>query len=171
MLGAHTVMQLKREWITPLTAGAFLLVAVTGVLMFFHVDRGLNKVAHEWLGWALVAAVALHVTTNARALRKHLEKRPGQVLVALFVLLLGASFFSAPGEEGGGGPPFAAPVGALAGAPMATLADVAGLTEDEVRTRLRDAGFDGDAPSVTRAVGNEPRRQLAALNAVLRPAR
>jgi hypothetical protein len=54
---------------------------------------------------------------------------------------------------------------------MATLADVAGLTEDEVRTRLRDAGFDGDAPSVTRAVGNEPRRQLAALNAVLRPAR
>lgn len=164
-------MKLQREWVTPLVAGAFLLVSVTGVLMFFHVDRGLNRVAHEWLGWALLLGAALHLTTNARAMRKHLEKRPGQVVLALFVLLLGASFFSLPGEEGGGGPPFAAPVAALAGAPMATLAAIAGIPEDEVRTRLRDAGFDGDARSVAGAVGNEPRQQLAALNAVLEPAR
>ncbi|MCA9613816.1 MAG: DUF4405 domain-containing protein, partial [Myxococcales bacterium] len=149
-------MKLRREWVTPLTGGAFLLVAVTGVLMFFHVDRGLNKVAHEWLGWVLVAAVALHVVTNARALGKHLKTRRGQALVAVFVVLLGASFYSPP-REGDGGPPFVAPVAALAGAPMATLAEVAGLSEDEVRARLRNAGFDGDAPNVTAAVGREPR--------------
>lgn len=36
-----------REWATPLTIGSFLLIAVTGVLMFFHLDSGLNKLAHE----------------------------------------------------------------------------------------------------------------------------
>ena len=34
--------------------GAFTLSAVTGVLMFFHLDSGLNKAAHEWLSWAMV---------------------------------------------------------------------------------------------------------------------
>ena len=44
-----------RESATPLTIGSFLLIAITGVLMFFHLDSGLNKLAHEWLGWAMIA--------------------------------------------------------------------------------------------------------------------
>ena len=43
-------MKLSRDWATPLTAGAFIVLAVTGLLMFFHLDRGLNHLAHEWLG-------------------------------------------------------------------------------------------------------------------------
>ena len=50
----------QRPWITPLVIGTFALMAVTGSLMFFHLDTGLNKTAHEWLGWAMVAAVLLH---------------------------------------------------------------------------------------------------------------
>lgn len=45
-------MTISRNWATPLTIGSFLLMAVTGLLMFFHLDTGLNKAAHEWLGWA-----------------------------------------------------------------------------------------------------------------------
>jgi hypothetical protein len=41
------MMTIQREWVTPIAAGAFLISAVTGVLIFFHVDSGLNKVAHE----------------------------------------------------------------------------------------------------------------------------
>ncbi|EWS63204.1 hypothetical protein Y695_03563 [Hydrogenophaga sp. T4] len=41
----------QRPWITPLVMGSFALSAVTGVLMFFHLDTGLNKAAHEcWAG-------------------------------------------------------------------------------------------------------------------------
>ena len=54
-------MSIKREWATPITIGAFLLSAVTGVLLFFHLDSGLNKLAHEWLSWVLLAAVAFDV--------------------------------------------------------------------------------------------------------------
>ena len=35
----------QRPWITPLVMGSFALSAVTGVLMIFHLDTGLNKTA------------------------------------------------------------------------------------------------------------------------------
>ena len=56
-----------RPWITPLVIGTFVLMAVTGSLMFFHLDSGLNKAAHEWLGWAMVIAVVLHALMNLNA--------------------------------------------------------------------------------------------------------
>ncbi len=36
-----------RRWATPLIIGAFLLMSVTGVLMFFEIDAGLTAVAHN----------------------------------------------------------------------------------------------------------------------------
>lgn len=41
---------MNREIATPLTIGIFLIMSVTGILMFFHWDTGFNKLAHEWLG-------------------------------------------------------------------------------------------------------------------------
>jgi len=40
-----------RTWATPLTISAFLLMSVTGVLMFFHIEGGLTTVAHQWCSW------------------------------------------------------------------------------------------------------------------------
>lgn len=57
-------MKVSREWATPLTIGIFTLMAVTGILMFFHLDKGLNKTAHEWLGWLLVAGADSKVKCN-----------------------------------------------------------------------------------------------------------
>jgi hypothetical protein len=42
-------MKITRDWATPLTAGAFILMASTGMPMFFHLDRGIIHLAHEWL--------------------------------------------------------------------------------------------------------------------------
>lgn len=54
------MIKVSREWATPVTVGVFVVMAATGLLMFFHLDIGLNKAAHEWLGWLMVAAVAAH---------------------------------------------------------------------------------------------------------------
>ena len=67
-------MQISREWATPLTIGTFLIMATTGILMFFHLDRGLNKEAHEWLGWAMVAGVGTHVVANLSSFKRYLGK-------------------------------------------------------------------------------------------------
>lgn len=60
-------MTIRCERVTPITAGAFLLSAVTGMLIFFHADSGAKKFVHEWLSWVLLAGAGLHVAVNLPA--------------------------------------------------------------------------------------------------------
>ena len=64
-------MKVSREWATPLTIGLFILMAVTGILMFFHLDSRLNKLAHEWLGWLFVVGVVAHAAANWTGVKYH----------------------------------------------------------------------------------------------------
>ena len=82
----------KREIATPLTMGAFLIMAVTGILMFFHWDTGFNKVAHEWLGWLLVVAVGLHVLANMSAFKNHFKKPNTKIIVGVLTAILALTF-------------------------------------------------------------------------------
>ena len=160
-------MNIQRKWVTPVTAGAFLLSAVTGVLIFFHLDSGANKTVHEWLGLLLITAVILHATANFAGLRLHLATRRGQLLVGAFVIVLLASFARIGNESGE--PPFVRPIRALSQAPLTTLAQVAQVTPEELRTRLSQAGIQStsDAQSLSDLVGTDTRRQIQVLGTVL----
>jgi hypothetical protein len=155
----------QREWVTPLTMGAFGLLATTGVLMFFHLDSGLNKTAHEWLGWVLVGGVALHAAVNANALKRHLASTRGRAVIGAFALLLALSFV----PTGGGQPPFVQPVRSLANAPLPVLAQVGGVSQDEMRRRLAQAGLAvrSDDDTVARMAGKDLGRQMRVLSRVL----
>lgn len=130
-----------RQVATPLTIGAFILSAVTGVLMFFHLDIGLNKTAHEWLSWALVVGVALHLSVNFRAFRGYLKRPVARGLIVGFVILLAASFL----PLGGGGSPVAAVMQGLGRAPVAQVVALAGAESGRVTERLRAAGYRAEA--------------------------
>jgi peptidoglycan/LPS O-acetylase OafA/YrhL len=159
-------MIIQREWVTPITAGAFLLSAATGILMFFHADTGLNKAAHEWLSWVLLGGVALHAMANFAGFKRHLGTRRGQVLVGVFALALLFSF--APlGKKGE--PPFAAPIRALSQAPLATLAQVAQVSPEQLRERLMMAGLQpkSDQQSLSDLVGPDTRKQILVLGTLL----
>jgi len=93
---------LSRKWVTPFTLGAFALSAVTGILLFFKMHIGLIKPAHEWLSWFLVIAAVFHIYLNYRPLLKTVTQPLGKALMALFVLLIGASFlpFGDHGQNG-----------------------------------------------------------------------
>lgn len=158
-------MAIQREWVTPIAAGAFLLSAVTGVLIFFHVDSGLNKFAHEWLSWALLVGVALHVVANFGGFKRHLDARRGQVLMGAFALVLFLSFFG-PGEKQE--PPFAPPIRALSAAPLTTLAQVAGMTPGQLKTHLAEAGLQpvSDQQSLGELTGPDLRKQIRVMSTV-----
>lgn len=162
---------LKREWVTPAAAGVMLVSAVTGTLMFFHLDTGSNKDVHEWIGLGAVALVALHVITNFRSLTTHLSGARGRAIVAAFVVVLAASFADFEGE-GGGEPPFVAPMQALARQPVPVLAQVAGVTPDEMQKRLEAAAKKpvGEGATVGQLAGPDTRAQIHLLGAVMRPA-
>ena len=157
----------QRPWITPLVTGLFLLMAITGSLMFFHLDIGLNKTAHEWLGWAMVAGVVLHVLLNVNAFKRHLTNTTSRWVLGACAAVLALTFIPLGGATGGK-PPFAAPVQALARTPLTTVAEVAGVSVTEVRARLTAAGVvsQSDTQSVQDLVGADMGQQIRTLGTV-----
>lgn len=157
-----------RPWITPLVIGAFALSAVTGGLMFFHLDTGLNKAVHEWLGWLMVAAVAAHVLLHQQAFKRHWAAPVGKGIIVLSLAVLGLSFLPLGGAKSE--PPFVRPLKTLAQAPLPVLAQVAGIDMAELQRRLQAAGQPAPAEGHTIAtlVGNDVKAQIRLMNQVLR---
>ncbi|MEZ5662125.1 MAG: DUF4405 domain-containing protein [Burkholderiaceae bacterium] len=157
-----------RPWITPLVIGAFLISAVTGILMFFHLDTGLNKTAHEWLSWAMVAGVTMHVLLNLPAFKRYFSQKTGRWVMGSLALVLALSFFPM-GGSGASEPGFAPPVRALAQAPITALASVAGSTPQQVMEQLAAAGYaaTSEQQSVADLVGDDLRKQIGVLTAVV----
>ncbi len=160
-------MKLDRGWVTPLTAGAFLLSAVTGILIFFHLDTGLNKLAHEWLSWALLSGVLLHVAANFAGFKRHLKSRLGLALMGVFALILALSFFVSGQQKRE--PPFMASVRALSEAPLSTVALVAKLSPAQIRASLTAQGLPAasDEQSVADLVGPDMRQRSRVLEKLL----
>ena len=93
-------MHISRTWATPIVIGSFALMAVTGILMFFHLERGLNKNAHEWVGLILVAGVVAHAFANGSAFKGHvLRSRVAQGIIVALLLVLAGSFIKWPSNE------------------------------------------------------------------------
>ena len=163
-------MALQRQWVNPLVAGSFLLMGVTGILMFFHWDTGLNKTVHEWLGWAMVVAVALHVMVNLQGFKNMFRTTLGKGILGLFTLILALSFFNLGGGEGNGGPPFKNSVNLLSNASITELSQISHIDEQILLTRLQQAGVNSATAqsSVKQLVGDDLGKQMQTLNSILK---
>lgn len=159
-------MKIQRNWVTPVTAGAFLLSAVTGVLIFFHADSGANKFVHEWLSWVLLGGVVLHVLANLGGFKSHLATARGKLLMGVFVLALAASFMPFGGANE---PPFVQPIRALSQAPLSTLAQVAQTTPANLRDRMVKEGLPptSDQQSLSDLVGTDIKKQMHMLGKIM----
>lgn len=132
-----------RKWATPLTIGAFLVMGVTGSLMFFHANTGMNKIVHEWIGLVLVAGVIAHLVVNFRPLKAYLKRPLALGIIGTGAVVLALSFLPASVEEGpGGADGMQSAMRALNTAPIATLADLTGDSETALLERLEAAGYE-----------------------------
>lgn len=118
-----------RTWATPLTIGAFLLISVTGLLMFFHLETSLGKLAHEWLGWVLVLAVGSHLWLNWRAFSTYFRRPVAVAIMATAAAVLALSLVIPVG--GRASVPVRQVLASLTQVPISTLASLAGK-EDAV---------------------------------------
>ena len=164
--------KLQRSWVTPLVAGSFFLMAVTGILMFFHWDTGLNKVVHEWLGWAMVIAVVLHVLVNFQGFKNMFRTTMGKGILGLFSLILVLSFFNLSGNSDGGKPPFMSSVNVLSNASITELSQVSHIDEQTLLNRLQQSGVTSatSQSTVKQLVGDDVGKQMRTLNAILKTA-
>lgn len=128
-----------RSWATPLTIGSFLLMATTGMLMFFEQDPGLTAVAHQWCSWFFLAGAAGHIGANVRPFKNQLQSSLGKASAAFFALVLIASLFSWGLLTG---PQIRRPIEqALVDAPISALASVIHTDPDRLIDRLRKHGI------------------------------
>lgn len=161
-----------RRWATPMTIGAFLLMAVTGILMFFHIELGLIKVAHEWLSWLMVIAVGLHVFLNWKIFTRYFSQKPAVAIIGLFAVLMVASMLipvdERRGPPGGRGGAMAASQ-VLMKAPLDKLAGVTGTTLESLQAKLQQQGLQLEvgATSLEAIAKQNQRNPLEVLNGVI----
>lgn len=159
-------MFIKREWVTPVVVGAFLISSVTGVLMFFHLDMSLNKAAHEWLSWLLLIGVIFHLTTHFKGFKRYFNANKARLIIGFSAFLLLLSFVP---FGGGGKPPFVQPIAVLASTPVSTLASVAQVTPEIMIERLDALGVqvESEQQSLDELVGDDFGRKMNLLNELL----
>ncbi|EIJ33755.1 DUF4405 domain-containing protein [Thiothrix nivea] len=144
-------MTTLRRWATPMTIGAFLLMSVTGILMFFHIELGLIKVAHEWLSWLMVLAVGLHITLNWKMFSRYFSQKPAVAVIGLFTVVMVASML-VPAEERRGPPGRGGAMAAtqvLMNAPLDKLAGVTGNTLEGLQASLQQQGLTVEATTAS----------------------
>jgi len=160
-------LALYRHWITPLVIGSFFLTSATGVLIFFHLDVGLNKLAHQWLSWALVIGVILHGALHLKIFKSYFSNRTSLFLILTFLIILGTSFFIPKKQSED--PSFGPPIRALSSAPLSVLSIVANKTPHELSARLNQLGyqeFDSNTP-LNALIGNDIKTQVRILKLLM----
>lgn len=91
-------MKLNRNYITPSISLVFLVVGLSGLLMFFHLFDGYTEVVHEYLGVFFVICAIFHIILNWKALKIHFKRGvfiPALlgVLVISVTLIVGESIY------------------------------------------------------------------------------
>ncbi len=124
---------------TPITIGAFVLMSVTGILMFFHANIALNKLAHEWLGWAFVAGGLAHLFSHYRSFFKYLQNPKAIALIAVFIVILIGSFFQLTKEAPN---PTKSVMKAVNNTPIAALFPLTQKSGEEILANLAAKGFE-----------------------------
>lgn len=93
---------LLNRYATVATVATFTVVAVTGVLIFYHIGNRYLMGLHEWMGMAFVIAAALHLLRHAPSLTKLLAAARTRWAFGLVVLVTIAFIVAAALNPGAG---------------------------------------------------------------------
>ncbi|MCF8382266.1 MAG: DUF4405 domain-containing protein [Chlorobium sp.] len=136
-----------KSWATPLAIGSFIILAVTGLLMFFKIEGGYIKPVHEWLSWLMVAGVVLHTVANWKAFLSYFSKIPAVSIISVGIVVTALAVFMPASREGGN--PKMKMMKAIESARLETVAELAGKESEEIVTTLEKKGISVSDPSMT----------------------
>jgi hypothetical protein len=139
-----------KPWATPLATGAFLISAVTGVLIFFDIEMGAVEPVHKWLSWLLLGGVGVHIFSNWNQFSGYFSKRPALGIIGMALVVTVASLLPVFSEkEEGGGRSAGIAAKALESSSLETVALVLKTTPQVLVSRLEKSGIVTVAPSST----------------------
>ena len=124
-----------KKYITAISAALFLVVAASGLAMFFHVGADLVKEMHEWLAVIFVAAVSLHIFRNWGGMMTYVRRRT--IVAPIALAAVAAAAFIVPAALSGGDDPRHVLMQSLQEAKLADLGRVLDVPADSLVARLR----------------------------------
>ena len=125
---------------TPLTVGLFLVTAISGVALFFHIGPDSLRGVHEIVSLALLIPVGVHLWRNWNGFCNYFKRAAMPVTLALSLAVVGAFAFAAPGGSDHVSPARAFLTLAQT-APISALAPVLKLDEATALQRLEAFGI------------------------------
>jgi 4-amino-4-deoxy-L-arabinose transferase-like glycosyltransferase len=128
-----------KKYITAISAALFLVVAASGLAMFFHVGADLVKEMHEWLAVIFVAAVGLHIFRNWGGMMTYVRRRT--IVAPIALAAVAAAAFIVPAALSGGDDPRHVLMQSLQEAKLADLGRVLDVPADSLVARLEQKGF------------------------------
>lgn len=154
-----------RKWSTPIVIGSGIIVAISGVLMFFGVHNPI-QLAHEWVGIAFAAGIVLHILNHWPAFKNYFSHRQalnilGSVGIVSF-LLIGSSMTDT------GGSPVESMIQSYVSSPLTEVAPLLDQQAEGVVAKIESAGFIvGDASmsikQIAAANNTHPKALMSAL--------
>ncbi len=126
-----------KSWATPLATATFVILAVTGTLMFFNVEAGFIKPVHEWLSWAMTAGVVLHIVANWKSFTGYFSRKPALAIIGTGLVVTLIAVFAPAGDRPN---PRRNMTKALASARLETVAEVAGQNSATLIEKLAGKG-------------------------------
>ena len=132
-----------RKWATPLTIGAFALSAISGVMIFFHLNFGFVKVAHQWGSWFLVIGGLFHVIGSWHSFTGYFFRPLGRTIITMFVLLIIASLLPLGGQAESRKIRKLPPAVLSKAFPQASFSTMAGIAQHDPEELARELGMKG----------------------------
>lgn len=128
-----------RRYATPATTVVSVVVAVTGIILFFHLAKEPAETIHEWLGMTFAAVAALHVIRHRGSFVQVLKQSHTRLMAAAMAIGVIAFVLLAPSKPPGN--PMIRLALAAQQAPISQLAPVIGNSPEQVLARLERAGI------------------------------
>ncbi len=148
-----------KKYTTAITAALFLVVAGSGVAMFFHLGKDVLSEMHEWLAIMLVAAAGLHIYKNWAALMTYVRRRT--IVAPLALALVAAAAFIVPASISERSNPARGLMQAMQNAKLADVGKVLDILPTSLEAALKRQGFviessDARISEIARASGKPP---------------
>jgi len=156
--------RLLNKYTTAITAALFLVVAGSGVAMFFHVGKDVLIEMHQWLAILLVAAAGLHIYKNWAALMTYVRRRT--IIWPLALALAAAAAFIVPASMSERPDPGRGLMQAMQNARLADVNKVLDVLPTTLEAVLKRQGFvisssDARLSEIARASGKPPFSKVA----------
>lgn len=130
----------QRTIATSLTTGIFLVIGISGLMLFFHFWESLVKSLHEYLGVAFVVVVLFHVLYNWSSMKNYFTKKVFLFATVCVLIISGGFMYNASTLSSGKSPKEVLIVSML-NAPLKDAFGILGNDLSTAKEKLQNAGI------------------------------